>query len=215
MARVCAGDRFGRLVVISEDESTINVLNTCHKKFLCQCDCGRTKIIRSANLTRSKTPTRSCGCLIGVKHIKHGDYKTRLYHIWVGMRHRCFAPSDKYYHNYGERGIVVCDEWNEDYLNFKEWALTNGYNDELTIERIDVNGNYEPSNCCWIPRAEQPKNTRISRRYTYNGQTKTLRDWAVSLGGSPDLVKERIKRGWDIEKAITTPPIRSENEERS
>ena len=179
----------------------------------CQCICGKTIVLPRYDLTRKRN--QSCGCmrtqLIGIKSKKHGGYKTRLYHIWVGMRHRCFAPTDKYYRNYGERGITVCDEWANDFITFRDWALTHGYADNLTIERIDVNGNYEPQNCCWITRAEQPKNTRISKRYTYNGETKTLRDWSVALGGCPDLVKDRLKRGWDIEDAITTPPIRRDN----
>lgn len=179
----------------------------------CQCICGKTIVLPRYDLTRKRN--QSCGCmrtqLIGIKSKKHGGYKTRLYHIWVGMRHRCFAPTDKYYCNYGERGITVCDEWANDFITFRDWALTHGYADNLTIERIDVNGNYEPQNCCWITRAEQPKNTRISKRYTYNGETKTLRDWSVALGGCPDLVKDRLKRGWDIEDAITIPPIRRGN----
>lgn len=179
----------------------------------CKCVCGKELILPRYDLTQKRK--QSCGCmryrLVASKKKKHGEYKTRLYHIWIGMRRRCFAPKNKHYHNYGERGITVCDEWANDFVPFRDWALTHGYSDDLTIERIDVNGNYEPQNCCWIPRAEQPKNTRISKRYTYNGETKTLRDWGIALGGSPSLVKDRLKRGWDIEVAISTPPIRSNN----
>ena len=207
------GKTFGYLTVMeyegtSYDKSTHSIRGF----WKCKCVCGNEISISRNDLIRGRR--KSCGCMkwtiASASHKKHGFHNTRLYRILQGMKQRCHNPNDKYYHNYGERGISVCKEWRNKetgIYSFVEWALANGYADDLTIERIDVNGDYEPSNCCWIPRSEQPKNTRRSKRYTYNGMTKTLRDWGVYLGGSPCLVRDRLKKGWDIEKAITTPPI--------
>lgn len=98
---------------------------------------------------------------------KNGESKTRLYHIWLGMKRRCLKINCKDYHNYGGRGIVICDEWMNDFLQFKEWSYINGYDDNLTIERIDVNIGYNPKNCTWIPNSEQSKNRRnVKKRYS-------------------------------------------------
>lgn len=161
--------RFGRLVVISEAKRT----KDNHKRWLCQCDCGKTTIVDGRDLRKGRT--KSCGCLLIEKVTKrivkintiHGDSHSRLYHIWQNMKDRCNRNKNKNYKHYGGRGIKVYDKW-YDYLIFKDWALNNGYESNLTIERIDVNGNYEPSNCKWITIQEQQKNKRNSKQYKKN-----------------------------------------------
>ena len=119
------------------------------------------------------------------------------------MKRRCLSEKDKEYSHYGGRGITVCDEWIDNYENFENWALQNGYSDELTIERKDVNGNYCPENCCWISFQDQQNNTTRSRKITYNGQTKTLSQWSRELGISKTTLRSRIDElGYSFEEAI-------------
>lgn len=137
---------------------------------------------------------------------KHGLNETRIYKTWVRMKVRCYNQNHDRYKNYGGRGITVCDEWKNDFKKFYEWAMKNGYSDDLTIDRIDVNGNYEPSNCRWITNKEQCNNRRNNHFITYNGKTQTVSEWAEEIGLDYNTLLVRINRlHWDIEKALTTP----------
>lgn len=140
--------------------------------------------------------------------IKHGFYGTRLYEIWRAMKKRCYLKTHVQYDNYGGRGIVVCDEWKDNSKNFFNWAMENGYRDDLTIDRIDVNSNYEPSNCRWVDWKTQNRNTRKNHFITYNGETHCLTEWGEIVGIDPRTLHERIKRGWSIEQVLTTPLIK-------
>lgn len=157
------GQRFGRLTVICASEQTSHKNRA--KMWKCQCDCGNYTVTRGDNL-RDGT-TNSCGCYRDEQRTKavtkHGKHYTRLYVTWNNMLARCVYKNAQNYKNYGGRGIAVCDEWKNDFQVFYDWAIANGYADNLTIDRIDVNGNYEPSNCRWITPREQNYNTRVPK----------------------------------------------------
>jgi len=124
-----------------------------------------------------------------------------LYHLYYNVRSRCENPNSSYYEYYGGRGIKVCDEW-KTWEAFKEWALSHGYKKGLTIDRIDVNGDYEPSNCRWITHAEQMRNTRKTRYLTYKGITKPMKTWCEELGVSFNTASARFTRGWKDSEEI-------------
>lgn len=201
------GKRYGRLVAIKDVGRTTKQGDVI---WLCKCDCGNLARVRGSSLTSGNT--RSCGCLAEegrnrfiTAATKHGEYNTSLYRVWCSMKHRCLNKNDQSYHNYGGRGINVCDEW-LNYEAFRDWAIANGYKKGLTLERINNDGNYEPSNCKWIPKAKQSNNTRRCIRLTYNGKTMNIKDWANTMGLPYNLLQKRIKRGWPVEKALTTKP---------
>ena len=136
---------------------------------------------------------------------KHGLYGTRLYHIWNGMNARCNNPNSKDYRLYGARGISVCDEW-KDSSKFFAWALNNGYNDSLTLDRIDCDKNYEPNNCRWISNSLQQTNKRNNHFIEFNGETHCISEWARITGIPKVTILLRIKRGWTPVEALMIPP---------
>lgn len=195
------GERFGRLTVI---EPTEKRHNRC-VIWLCRCDCGNLIEVQGSYLRVGDT--MSCGCLHSEKSSErakalmrtHGGCHDRLFRVWTGMISRCTNPNSAPYKNYGGRGIKICDEWRHSYQSFKDWAYSNGYDDkalrgECTIDRIDVNGNYCPENCRFIPLSEQSKNTTKTRLITVNGETRCVSDWARCLGVSDGAIyrAERI-----------------------
>lgn len=135
-------------------------------------------------------------------HLKHGLRNTRLYRIWANIKTRCYNLKDPHFERWGKRGISMCDEWKNDFKSFYDWAISNGYSDDLTIDRIDNNGNYEPSNCRWITVAEQNKNKRNVKFITYKGETKTIPEWTKELGLGKETIRERLKRGWSESEVI-------------
>lgn len=171
-----------------------------------QCPCGN-HFIDSANHLISGRSVSCPEC--GRKRIKeaatkHGDYKNPLYAVWTSMKQRCYNPKAQEYKNYGGRGITVTPEW-MDWLTFKEWAVSHGYEKGLSIERKDVNGNYEPSNCTWITLTQQAYNKRSNHLLTFRGETKTATEFAKQYGFRPCVVLRRLSRGWSTEKTLTTP----------
>jgi len=147
----------------------------------CKCDCGATCYVLSYRLISGHT--KSCGCW---KNKCCGYSRTeKLYNIWSAMKSRCYNNTYKYYAYYGGRGISICDEWKLNYMEFRKWAIENGYSNGLTIDRIDNNGNYSPSNCRWATRSEQSENRRNNIFINFDGQTYTLTKWS-RIFGIPD-----------------------------
>lgn len=197
------GNRYGKLTVLSRAESK---LGTCGKKFtmwLCQCDCGRTKEIMTSSLVKGST--RSCGCLQKGGAIRYGfSNKEKLYAVWRAIKKRCRLKNDPSYNNYGGRGIDMCDEWYNSYIIFREWCLSNGYEDGLTIDRIDNNGNYEPNNCRFATRKEQSNNRNYVRKYNYKGKEYSVTQLAEEFNISVWKLRHRlITKKWSVEKALT------------
>ena len=152
---------------------------------------------------------RNCGTYYGyhiIKAVSESEIYSnkRLRKIWSSMKERCYYTKHVYYKDYGGRGITVCDEWME-YIPFAKWAFRNGYSETLTIDRIDVNGNYEPSNCRWIPQEEQHSNTRSNRFVEYRGERYTLTQLARKIGMNKTTLKERLNMGWTVEEAVNRP----------
>ena len=195
------GQKFGRLTVVCRAEN--DRYNAA--RWTCECECGATCIVAGKDLRCGHT--LSCGCLRKeAAHNKstHGLSRTRIYRIWSDMKNRCYNRNVPNYKNYGERGIRVCDEW-LDPSKFFEWAFNSGYTDELTIERIDLDGNYEPENCKWITLKQQQANKTTSHIVTINGKSKCLREWCDDYEIDYKTVHHRINcLGWDAEKALTT-----------
>lgn len=204
------GQSFGRLTVI---EKATKRCNGQSAMWICKCDCGNTIVVRSGDLRSGKT--KSCGCLrkeiTSAKRKTHGKSNSRLFSIWCAVKKRCMCETDKQYKDYGGRGITICDEWKDDFQTFYDWAVSNGYEEHLTIDRIDVNGNYEPFNCKWSTEKEQSNNKRNNRLLTFNGKTQTLKQWSDETGIQPETIHYRLKRGWDLERALTLTPSYANN----
>lgn len=189
------GKRFNRLVVIKRD-FTKGEKRTYWK---CRCDCGNVTTVDGVKLKNGST--KSCGCLNSEnrkRHIEnlttHNMRHTRLYEIWCSMRGRCENERNESYKWYGERGISVCSEWlgENGFINFHNWAMGNGYAENLTIDRIDVNGNYEPSNCQWATMKKQANNTRRNIVISYKGEEKTLTELCEKYGLKYNIMYNRI-----------------------
>lgn len=194
--------RFGKLLAISPVRKPYN------KKYYweCICDCGKKTIVLSSNLTRQNST--SCGCArgnIGELTTKHGMTKTRMFKIWTGVRKRCTNPRCKSYKNYGGRGIILSPKWNN-FIHFYN-DMKEGYADDLSLDRIDHNGNYEPGNCRWATQKTQNRNRRNNHIVVCENQHKTLAEWSELSGVNYTVIAYRIKNGWDIKKAIYTPTI--------
>ena len=125
------------------------------------------------------------------------------------MKARCVDPNSHKYHAYGGRGIKVCDEWLNSFESFYEWAMANGYQKDLSIDRIDNDGNYYPENCRWVTQKEQANNTRKNRLLTYNEETHTVAEWATIVGITKAALYHRLSRGWSVKEALTTPMLQA------
>ncbi len=199
-----SGQRFGKLVVLERVENS----NDGATRFLCQCDCGNIKIIRSKHLKSGAI--RDCGCekskRTRIKNLTHGGSGTRLYNIWIKMRDRCQNPHSADWYDYGGRGITVYDKWDSSFEAFRKWSENNGYDDGKSIDRIDVNAGYYPDNCRWVSMRVQANNKRNNHMVCYRGKEMSLAD-AARLSSVPySTIKRRITvYGWSAEKAIETP----------
>lgn len=171
------GKKFGKLEVISLADT-----NTRKTYWVCKCECGNLKNVRSDSLICGAI--QSCGCLKKKQDLinltsnhSHKQSKTRLYQTWQGMKARCYNKHNSRYHRYGGKGITVCDEWKNDFISFCNWANENGYSNKLTIDRIDNNKNYSPENCRWVDTKTQCNNRDTNIKITIGNATKTLTEW--------------------------------------
>ena len=193
------GNRYGYLTVIRRSDRKRN-----YTEWVCKCDCGNEIIAMGTDLRAGKYV--SCGCKRKEGYRKtHGMCKTRLYKTWCDMKARCYRKNAKGYEFYGARGISVCDEWKNSFESFRDWALVNGYDDSLTIDRIDVNGNYCPENCRWLTIQEQLRNTRKNVFITIDNKRLTIKEWADVLGVNPGTLYSRKERGWNDVDVLTKP----------
>lgn len=195
------GKRFGRLTVLRK--ATGEQYKRVHWE--CICDCGNTCIVAGNNLGRS---TNSCGCLETESRVtsntKHGQRNSRIYYIWCSMKQRCNNPKCESFQHYGGKGISYCKEW-ETFENFYKWAIANGYNDSLSIDRIDNSKNYSPENCRWVTMKVQQNNRGGNRILEYNGEQHTLSQWADIKHISQSTLESRLYRGMTVKDALETP----------
>lgn len=202
------GQRFGRLTVVERVYSK----KGRHTNWLCKCDCGNKTITTKQHLTSNHT--KSCGCLkletLNKNRFKHGLCESRLYYIHSSMKDRCYNKNNKRYKNYGIRGIKVCDEWlnkENGFMNFYNWAMENGYRDDLTIDRIDVNGNYEPNNCRWATIMQQSNNKSNNHYFIYKNERHTISEWSKLLNIKKEILYDRINNSKIPLDNIFTKPI--------
>ncbi len=203
------GKRIGKLKVIKRIENSKNG----QSRWLCECECGNEKII-SSGMVSDKRAKMCCNECMGKRkyiHVNgklyymHGMKNTPLYKIWASMKIRCQNKCANRYERYGGRGITICHEWTNEngFMNFYNWAIKNGYKDGLSLDRINVNGNYEPSNCRWITMKEQQNNKSNNHLLTYNGKTQTISQWEEETGIKYATIYARLKYGWSVERALT------------
>lgn len=203
--------KYGKLTPLEEVEVRKN--GQKWRMIKCKCDCGREKLINIYTIVSGHS--KSCGCST-FKHTaekasihRHGLRNTRLYHIWTDMKQRCYNPNHEAYNRYGGSGITVCKEWMENPVQFFKWAQQQGYNESLTVDRIDNCKGYCPENCRLASMKEQARNRKSSIKITFNGVEKPLAEWAEELDIPYYRLFDRINSGWTIEKALTTPLLRS------
>lgn len=188
--------RFGKLTAIKQ------VGNDKHgcKLWQCKCDCGNTTIVATPSLTSGNT--KSCGCLSSEnaanRNFKHGMKNSRIYYIHQGMKQRCMNPNHHSYKDYGAKGIMVCDEW-KNFDSFREWAMSNGYTESMTIDRIDNSRGYSPDNCRWISAFKQASNRKSNHYVTWKGETHTLAEWSRITGIRSEKIRYRLKKEMSLD----------------
>lgn len=202
------GLKFSRLKVLSFDNKKPRTNKGYRYFWLCKCDCGNI-ISVDADKLKSKH-TQSCGCYCREKttimNKTHGLSDTRLYKIYHSMKKRCYNEKSNSYFRYGAVGITICDNWLESFENFYNWANSNGYNDKLSIDRINNNMGYCPDNCRWVSIKQQQNNKKNNLTITYNNKTQSLTDWCNELNLDYFTINQRIRKlKWDINKAFTQP----------
>lgn len=202
MGRVeLSGKRFGRWSVLKFHDKKGK-----HLRWQCVCDCGNMGFVMSTNLLSGIS--NSCGCLnretTAKRNYKHALSSHHLFKVWRSMNNRCYNPKDIGYHNYGGRGIKVCKKWHTFQPFYDD--MIEGYESGLTIERINVNKGYSPSNCKWATIEEQSTNRRNNRRLTIDGETKTVTEWAKEIGVDHSVIRNRLKYGWSHKDAVFGKP---------
>lgn len=199
VTEVHIGDVFGNFTVVGVRSVLRGIKSPRHEiKLLCRCAlCGSEKLYPKYNIMHGALTT--CGC---ASRTRNGEGDTRLCKIWRGMLRRCGDAKDKSYKYYGGKGVTVCDEWKESYEVFKTWAEANGYKDKLTLDRIDVSGDYCPANCRWVTLLEQANNRSNNRYVTYKDKRMTLSELSRVSGINYSKLSARIKKGQSVEEAL-------------
>lgn len=206
------GQRFGRLTVQALDKYEPTSHST---RWVCRCDCGKEKNVLASCLKSGAV--MSCGCYSSEEKSKrsktHGfGNEDRLYRIWSGMKSRCYSKYDRNYQRYGARGIEICQEWRIDFIAFRTWAISNGYKDDLSIDRIDNDGPYSPENCRWATRKAQNNNRRTNVYLTYKGETHTAAEWAEITGIKEATLVMRKRNGWSDSECLEITPSPNNNQ---
>ena len=201
---IILGTQYGELTVLKESDPHVQASGRKERVILCECSCGN-KINVQLNNIRSGH-TRSCGCLRGEFH---GDTESHLYSIWTAIKRRCYNPNTAAAKYYYDRGIDMCDEWKDSYTIFKEWSLSNGYTEELSIDRIDHNKGYYPDNCRWVTMSENIAEKNRKYNIVYKDELYSLDLLLKKLNRSSEykIIYKRLYRGWDLMKALTEPPL--------
>lgn len=194
------GMRFGRLTVISRAENDKNG----SPRWNCLCDCGNSIISYGSSLRYGDA--KSCGCLAREltkeRNTTHGLSKSKLHRVWANMKDRCENEFSKPFPHYGGRGIKVCEKWH-DFMSFYEWAMSNGYTDGLSIDRINVDGDYEPSNCRWATQKEQNNNKTDNVFLSLGDKTHTISEWSEILGIKASTLRSRRRKGLSDEEVLS------------
>lgn len=204
------GQAYHSLIVLGEYTIEYKEGGSRHRRLVCRCICGTITFPRASIVLNGRA--KSCGCYresylrtIGIKHNKSSH---QILKNFQNLKQRCYNPKNTYYHNYGGRGIYICEEWLKDPLTYFDWAIKNNWQPNLQIDRINNEGPYSPENCQFISFLEQQKNKRTNVYLEYKGQTKILTDWAKEFNLTPTTIKSRISRfGWTVEKALETRPM--------
>lgn len=191
------GQKFGKLTVVSYAGTDKHQ----KRRWNCQCECGKPNIVSTTSLRLGKV--QSCGCYFAETHTKHGDHRALEYFAWRSMKARCTDAGVRYYEKYGGRGIKVCERW-LDYENFLS-DMGRKPTKAHSLDRIDNDGDYTPENCRWATKSEQTRNRSTSVWITFNGKTQLMGDWAAELGISYRVLYQRVRIGWTVERAFTTP----------
>jgi hypothetical protein len=200
------GLKFGKLLVLAQDKDFLIKNKYIDTGWLCRCDCGVEKVVRRSLLIDTTRPVTSCGCARKKGSKKSGEYKG-LHTTWIAMRHRCGNPKASDYKYYGGKGIKVCEEW-ENFEMFKSWALQNNWREGLTIDRINPNIGYEPSNCRWATMKTQNRNKEHLKKYEAFGESKLICEWAEDprcVVSQMTLYNRIHLSQWNVEKALTAP----------
>ena len=188
------GKTFGKLTVLEEDGRI-----GANVAWICKCECGKKIRVKANSLLSGNTSSCGCGRIEAIT--KHNQTGTPLFNVWRNMIERCTNPNYKTYKDYGGRGIKVCDEWRE-FEPFYTWSISNGYGKGLSIDRINVNGNYEPSNCRWATAKQQSRNRRDTVFIEVNGVRKSISDWADALGVKRNTLYWRYSEGWSPKEIL-------------
>ena len=210
------GQKFGRLIVIEQSNNLHNRI-----AWLCKCNCGNYKVVTSSDLKKNKV--KSCGCLrkettskTSLKNSTHHLSNSRLYKVWKSMKQRCYNKNNTPYKKYGGRGIKVCNEWKNDFISFYNWAMRNGYDEskttkEQSIDRIDVNGNYEPNNCRLTTMKKQQNNRSNNRYIYYKNKKYTISELSSKLNINYATLLWRINNNWKEEELFIKTNLNNKN----